>query len=70
MFMEDFLKNPTHWLKRAEATRAKAEDIWADDAQKRRLLRVAEEYERLAERAAQRQTLADPQEPFTTVGSR
>ena len=68
--MEDFLKNPKHWLERAEATRAKAEDIWADDAQKRRLLKVAEEYDRLAERAAQLQTLADTKEPITRVGSR
>jgi hypothetical protein len=62
MFMEDFLKNPKHWLERAEATRAKAEGFWAADAQRRRLLKVAEEYDRLAERAARLQTLSDTQE--------
>ena len=41
------LLNPKHWRDRAEKTRAKADVILRDDL-KKRLLRVAEEYERLA----------------------
>jgi hypothetical protein len=47
------LLNPKHWHDRAEKTRAKADVILRDDL-KKRLLRVAEEYERLAERAEHR----------------
>ncbi len=57
--MDNFLKNPQHWRDRAEETRAKAESLWRDDAQKLKLLRVAAEYDQLAERAAQWQTLSD-----------
>jgi hypothetical protein len=42
-----------HWQKRAEATRAKA-SVAADEGARRKLLRVAEEYERLAQRAGRR----------------
>jgi hypothetical protein len=42
--------DPKHWQKRAEATRAKAQ-VLADDGVRQRLLRVAQEYERLAQRA-------------------
>ena len=61
--MDNFLKNPKHWRDRAEETRAKAERLWRDDAQKRKLLRVAAEYDQLAERAAQWQTPSDMQDP-------
>jgi hypothetical protein len=61
--MDNFLKNPKHWRDRAEETRAKAESMWRDDAQKQKLLRVAAEYDQLAERAAQWQTPADVQDP-------
>jgi hypothetical protein len=44
------LLNPKHWRDRADKTRAKADVILRDDL-KKRLLRVAEEYERLAQRA-------------------
>jgi hypothetical protein len=60
--MDDFLKNPKHWRIRAEQTRAKAESLWRDDAQKRKLLRVAAEYDQLAERAAQWQAPSDVQD--------
>lgn len=44
--------DPKHWHKRAEATRAKAQ-VLSDEGVRRKLLRVAEEYERLARRAEQ-----------------
>ena len=59
--MDDFLRNPKHWRDRAEATRAKADSLWRDDPQKQRLLRVAAEYDQLAERAARWRTLSDAQ---------
>ena len=46
------LYDPGHWRKRAVATRAKAE-VQANEGLRQKLLRVAEEYERLAERAEQ-----------------
>jgi hypothetical protein len=46
------LHDPTHWHKRAEATRAKAE-LLAEGGARQKLLRVAGEYERLAQRAEQ-----------------
>lgn len=46
------LNDPKHWRKRADATRAKA-DVLADQAARQKLLRVADEYERLAQRAEQ-----------------
>jgi len=46
------LHDPKHWRKRADATRAKAA-AQADERARQKLLRVAEEYERLAQRAEQ-----------------
>lgn len=46
------IHDPKHWLQRAEATRAKAQGL-ADEGARQRLLRVAQEYERLAEHAEQ-----------------
>ena len=46
------LNDPKHWRKRADATRIKA-DLLADQAARQKLLRVADEYERLAQRAEQ-----------------
>ena len=46
------LYNPKHWRKRADATRIKAAAL-ADERSRQKLLRVAEEYERLAQRAEQ-----------------
>jgi hypothetical protein len=46
------LHDPKHWRKRADATRAKA-DLLADQAARQKLLRVAQEYEQLAQRAEQ-----------------
>ena len=50
-----FLLDPKHWRDRAAKTRAKAEMIQHDNDQTKKLLRVAEEYDRLAERAEQQQ---------------
>ncbi|MET4331392.1 hypothetical protein ABIB80_007252 [Bradyrhizobium sp. i1.15.2] len=43
-----------HWRGRAEATRVKAESL-KDDTSRRRLLRIAKEYDKLARRAEERQ---------------
>ena len=50
--MSEFLGNEKYWRDRAEATRATAESYRIREAQKKKLLKVAEEYERLADRAA------------------
>ena len=46
--MTDFLTNADHWRRRAEQTRALAANAVKDQ---RRLLKVAEEYDRLATHA-------------------
>ncbi|MDH2405087.1 hypothetical protein QCM77_35020 [Bradyrhizobium sp. SSUT18] len=43
-----------HWRGRAEATRVKAESL-KDDISRRRLLKIAKEYDKLARRAEKRQ---------------
>jgi hypothetical protein len=50
---ESILLNPKYWRDRAAKTRAKAEMIDRDNDQTKKLIRVAEEYDRLAERAEQ-----------------
>jgi hypothetical protein len=50
--MADF-DNPEHWRRRAEKTRALAEDM-DDPVVKVMMLRVADNYERLAAHAEQR----------------
>ena len=45
--------DPNHWRQRAEQARAKADQISGDATLKRKLLRVAEEYDRLSQRAEQ-----------------
>ena len=47
------LNNPKYWRDRAEKTRAIAEQCWKDE-EKERMLRIAHEYERLADLAAER----------------
>jgi hypothetical protein len=46
--------DPRHWQERAAKTRDKAEQF-AMRSSRDRLLKIAEEYERIAERAAERQ---------------
>jgi molecular chaperone GrpE (heat shock protein) len=53
------LLNPKHWYDRAEKTRAKADEIMRDDL-KKKLLRVAEEYDRLAQRAQEQMRRTHP----------
>ena len=46
-----FINDPAHWHQRAEETRALAEQM-NDEATKQRMLRVAQDYDRLAVRAS------------------
>ena len=52
MNMKNFIYDPDHWRDRAEKTRAKAESS-AYRQSKDRLLKIAEEYDRLALHAEQ-----------------
>lgn len=47
------VNNPDHWRNRAEEVRLLAEDM-KDDVSKQTMLRIADDYERLALRAEQR----------------
>jgi hypothetical protein len=49
--MPSIRNDPAHWFRRAHETRRLAEGI-ADAEAQRTLLKIAEEYERLAQRAA------------------
>ena len=51
-----YLANPRHWRDRADETRAKADEAWSEET-KQRLLRIAQEYDWLADRAAERLSL-------------
>ena len=55
--MMDFLTNADHWRKRAELTRALAANAVKDQG---RLLKVAEEYDRLAAHAERRRNTPVP----------
>ena len=55
--MTDFLTNADHWRKRAELTRALAANAVKDQG---RLLKVAEEYDRLAAHAERRRSAVVP----------
>jgi len=48
-----FINDPEHWRRRAEETRTIAEQM-SDLQSKDAMLRIAKDYERLAERAEQR----------------
>ena len=48
-----FINDPAHWRQRAEEARAIADQM-NDPESKRMMLKVAEDYDRLAERAEQR----------------
>ena len=62
--MMDFLTNADHWRKRAELTRALAGNAVKDQG---RLLKVAEEYDRLAAHAEQRRVAAIPPRPYAAA---
>jgi hypothetical protein len=51
--MPVFINDPDHWRERAEGAR-KFADQMTDDAAKQAMVRIAEDYEKLAERAAVR----------------
>jgi hypothetical protein len=52
--MQDPVKQPKYWRDRAKATRAKAKQLrYAAPREMCRLLRVAEEYDKLGERYAE-----------------
>lgn len=55
--MTDFMTNADHWRKRAEQTRAMAANASKDQG---RLLKVAEEYDRLAAHAERRRSTVVP----------
>ncbi len=48
-----FINDPKHWRARAEEIRALADQM-SDETSRQMMLRVASDYERLAERAEQR----------------
>jgi hypothetical protein len=58
--MNDTLKDPNYWRDRAERTRARASRFFNSPRDRDRILRIAEEYDRLAERAAEWQHSTPP----------
>jgi hypothetical protein len=48
------ISDPKHWLDRAAEMRALAETMMADVETKATMLRLADDYDKLADRAAQR----------------
>ena len=50
--MHDPIKQPWYWRDRANATRAKAKQLRYDPREMQRMLRIAEEYDKLADRCA------------------
>jgi hypothetical protein len=57
---KDPIRDPNYWRERSEETRAKA-DAYFDPGTKAKLLKVAEEHDRMAERAEQWQRIRPPQ---------
>ena len=51
--MRDGLDDPQHWRDRAEEARLQAADMHGDDA-RQQMLRIAEGYDKLAQRAKER----------------
>ena len=67
--MHDPMKDPRYWRDRAEETRNKAESYRIAETERKRLLRIAVEYEQLAARAEQWQTASQAeQRPITSAG--
>jgi len=48
-----FINDPEHWRQRAEEIRTLVDDM-KDEISKRMMLRIAQDYERLAQRAEER----------------
>jgi hypothetical protein len=57
-----FINNPRHWTDRAEQMRALAEET-KDESAKQTMLRIAADYDRLAERAQARSDGRSPDFP-------
>jgi hypothetical protein len=57
-----FINDPEHWRNRAEQARTLANQM-SDEVSKQTMLRIAADYDRLAERAALRAQGASPQPP-------
>lgn len=57
--MTEIMRNAQFWRERAEETRNKADGFRVAKSDKERLLKIAEEYEQLAERAEQWQTASE-----------
>ena len=57
-----FINDPEHWLQRAREARTLADQI-SDEASKETMLKIAADYEHLAERAALRAQGASPPRP-------
>jgi hypothetical protein len=53
MTLASFINDPEHWLQRAEQMRTLADEVH-DDQAKETMLRIANDYGHLAERAEQR----------------
>ena len=51
--MTSGINDPEHWRARAEEMRTLAEDV-TDEESRKTMLRIAQDYERLAERAVER----------------
>jgi hypothetical protein len=57
-----FINDPEHWRNRAEEARTLADQM-SDAASKQTMLRIAADYDKLAERAVLRAQRTSPQRP-------
>jgi hypothetical protein len=66
-----FINDPEHWHQRAKEARTLA-DLMNDEDSRQAMLRIAADYERLAERAAQRRaggpSEPEAQRPYALIG--
>ena len=60
---ESYINDPKHWRDRADELRGLANDV-ADPAAREKMLRIAEDYEKLAKRAERRSS--DPKADQTS----
>jgi len=57
--MKNPMQNPDHWRERAEETRVRTEGFRVSKDQREKLLKIAEEYERLASFAEKCQSIEE-----------
>jgi hypothetical protein len=67
--LTSFINDPEHWLQRAEQMRILADEI-DDEPAKETVLRIANDYGRLAERAEQRAKGSPPEKGKAPEGLR